>query len=400
MAKKTQEEYEKEVYEKTNGRIISIEPYNGMHTKIKYECLECGHIWSTEPSTIYYSTIGCPECTKRIRGEKQRTKNEDYKKSLSQKSNGTIITLEPYITSKVPILFKCLVCNHEWRVEPNGVLTTKNRGCPECGKKRSSEKQRKSDKKFRDDLFKLVGNEYTTLQQYVNNKTPILTKHDIETCGYEWSPTPSSLLQEHRCPKCSGNLTKTQQEFEDELFKLTNGEFEVVGEYINCKSEIKIKHLSCNKEFNAFPSVLLRKPICPYCKKKSNGETIVENYLIRNRYNYDPQYRISDCKNTFTLPFDFAILDTNGNLLCLIEYQGEQHYKPVRFRGISEERAKNNFNKTIINDAIKKDYCLQKNITLIEIPYWDFSILKEVLDREIGKYLTNSQIVFDKVVNV
>ena len=52
----------------------------------------------------------------------------------------------------------------------------------------------------------------------------------------------------------------------------------------------------------------------------------------------------------------------DNKLSHLIEYQGAQHYQcPDYWNDVSE------------HDKRKKEYCIQKNIPLIEIPYWDFN---------------------------
>ena len=115
------------------------------------------------------------------------------------------------------------------------------------------------------------------------------------------------------------------------------------------------------------------------CRKRSNGEEKIENILIELKVNYATEYKIQDCKYKKVLPFDFAIFDKNNNLLCLIEYQGEQHFKSIDFWG-GEER----FLKQKERDEIKQKYCIQNNIKLIIISYLDYNILnKDYLEKVI-----------------
>ena len=63
--------------------------------------------------------------------------------------------------------------------------------------------------------------------------------------------------------------------------------------------------------------------------------------------------------------FDFYMPDKN---MC-IEYNGEQHYRPVHhFGGIKK------FINRLKMDAIKRWYCFSHNITLLVIPYWENDI--------------------------
>lgn len=66
------------------------------------------------------------------------------------------------------------------------------------------------------------------------------------------------------------------------------------------------------------------------------------------------------------LKFDFAIIDPLGNVKALIEFQGEQHYEPIKFFG-GEEKCQ----KQKRYDALKREYCKKHNLTLIEITYKD-----------------------------
>ena len=79
----------------------------------------------------------------------------------------------------------------------------------------------------------------------------------------------------------------------------------------------------------------------------------------------------------YFLLFDFAIFDKNNNLLCLIEYQGDIHFKSTGGWNTQEsliERQK--------RDLIKRQYCKKNNIRLIEILYTDYNkISKEYLER-------------------
>ena len=67
------------------------------------------------------------------------------------------------------------------------------------------------------------------------------------------------------------------------------------------------------------------------------------------------------------MPFDFYLPDYN---IC-VEIQGEQHYKPVGFGGISLNQSIENFIKQRERDNIKERYCQEHNIYLLKIPYID-----------------------------
>lgn len=103
------------------------------------------------------------------------------------------------------------------------------------------------------------------------------------------------------------------------------------------------------------------------CHKISSFQWIVTKILAEHKVPYRVEYSFSDlygARYVNLLRYDFAILDSDGSIKCLIECQGEQHYEPVgRFGGAArlEEQKK--------NDERKRMYAAEHCIPLYEIPY-------------------------------
>lgn len=116
---------------------------------------------------------------------------------------------------------------------------------------------------------------------------------------------------------------------------------------------------------------------------RSKGELKINTILNELNIEYSSQYHFPELKgiNGF-LYFDFAIFK-NHKLFSVIEYQGEQHYKPIEHFGGEKQ-----FEKQQEYDQKKRDYCIQNNINFIEIPYWDYNkISKEYIKEKIdGSY--------------
>lgn len=225
-------------------------------------------------------------------------------------------------------------------------------------------------------LFEMYQTQYSIIGEYIDMSTPVIVKHNV--CGYEWSTTLSRLLNSKKqCPKCQHrSYKKTTEEYKKEVENFTNREYEVVGEYVNHKTMIKMKHKKCGFIWEQMPSSILQGYGCPKCKE-SHGEKAVHKYLKNRNIKFRIQYRIKECKYKRTLPFDFAIFNDDG-LVTLIEYQGEQHYR---------QRENSLFkldNTRFIRDNIKKTYCIEHNIPLIEIPY-TIKNIEEYLDNELKK---------------
>jgi very-short-patch-repair endonuclease/uncharacterized protein YozE (UPF0346 family) len=64
------------------------------------------------------------------------------------------------------------------------------------------------------------------------------------------------------------------EQFKEEVFNLTNGEFEILSEeIINSKKPLKIKHLKCNYIYYVSRDQFLRGNRCPECSKRRKRTT-------------------------------------------------------------------------------------------------------------------------------
>lgn len=95
----------------------------------------------------------------------------------------------------------------------------------------------------------------------------------------------------------------------------------------------------------------------------SKGENKIKEVLTTLGINFIQQYSFEDLADVGLLKFDFYLPQQN----VLIEFQGEQHYKIVPHWG-----GKEGFEDRLKKDSMKRSYCLEKGIKLIEIPYWDY----------------------------
>lgn len=98
----------------------------------------------------------------------------------------------------------------------------------------------------------------------------------------------------------------------------------------------------------------------------SFGELSVGKELDKNNILYSKEYSFKDLVSDKNIPlrFDFAIFNNNNQLIGLIEYNGEQHYKEVKLFG-----GEDYFNKLCYHDKIKQNYCMHNNIPLLIIKY-------------------------------
>lgn len=134
----------------------------------------------------------------------------------------------------------------------------------------------------------------------------------------------------------------------------------------------------CGSRFSALPAKVMNGHITSCgCRRRSSKEEMIKSILDSMNVNYIEQYRFENCKNRYTLPFDFAIMD-GDRVLLLIEYDGKQHSEPVEIFGGS-----NGYRETVSRDLIKDSYCKENKINLLRLPY-------TLTDREIEQKISNA----------
>lgn len=154
-------------------------------------------------------------------------------------------------------------------------------------------------------------------------------------------------------------------------------------EKYSAKSGFKVKwkcHM-CGYEWETSIAHRVKdKSGCPKCSfKMSKGENIIYNYLQNKNIPFVKEAIFKDCRDINPLPFDFYLPDYN---IC-IEYDGEQHFKPVSFGcNKSAEEKNRRFLLTQKHDKIKNEYCTLKNIKLIRISYLFKEHISTILDKE------------------
>ena len=344
--KKTHEEYVAELA-RINPNIEVVGVYSGAHTKILHRCKIDGYEWFVSPNNILKGR-GCPKCA----GKMKRTQ-EEYIKEVSL-INSNIKVLGTYINNNTPILHECLIHNVKWNAVPYSVLD--GHGCRKCGNEILANDRRKNREQYVRDLMEVNPN-IIVVGEYINAHTPTLHRCLID--GYEWYAKPNNILSGRGCPKCGGTMKKLHEEYVEEL-ALINPSVEVIGQYIDAKTPISHKCLIDGCVWDSSPTNMLSKGGCPQCNE-SLGERQVRQWLEKRDIKYEFQKPFKDCCDKKPLPFDFYLENYN----VAIEYQGGQHYYPVDYFGGEEK-----FKLQQKHDNIKREYCKNNGIRLLEIPYY------------------------------
>ena len=246
-------------------------------------------------------------------------------------------------------------------------------GCPDCGllKRSNSKKLNLNDllERFKNkhgDKYDYSKVEYVKKQSKVDI---ICKKHN-----QEFLQTPEKHLDSITggCPKCNsigkGNLTL--ESFLDKAYNIHKYKYDYsLTKITNCSKKVKI---ICKEhgEFDQTPNGHLSGRGCSNCHK-SSGNNKVKSILQEKNIIFIEEKKFNKCKNKNHLPFDFYLPKYN----TCIEFDGLQHYKPIKLFGGIED-----FEKRKINDTIKNRFCLNNNINLIRIPYYEFDNIEKIIE--------------------
>ena len=130
----------------------------------------------------------------------------------------------------VKVKMKHLKCGNVWETTPSSMLHQNTR-CPFC-----SGNIKKTTKQFKEEIYKLFGNEYEVLSEYNGAHKPILMKHN--KCGNSWEVRPANFLNYHSCIFCSPR-SKGEDKITD-ILQAKNISFEREKRFDGCKNQKKL----------------------------------------------------------------------------------------------------------------------------------------------------------------
>ncbi len=475
--KKSKREYLLELIilaDSVNVEILS--DYINSRTSLKVKCKICNLEWDIRPTAIKgrrgKNWKGCQNCGKsrvdleRIsRNYKRIKKQTKLLNEITEAKN--IEILSEYINAKILINLKCKRCRYKWSSRPENIKGSPNRpwgGCPKCNRGRKADSSKSLEKKFGKEsrtkqaitakaiehrtkklkeLKEIAERKYIeVISNYINIKIPV--KIRCKKCSYKWLALPSTIKGKASqpwvgCPECrkKSNPLRTshqtpedkKKEFNKIKCRLNLQNVDVLSDYINNKTPLKLKCNNCKHMWSSQPRSILRRKdiICPKCKlikrkkeffKKAqkvalerggkllsaeyiNSYTTLkwkcdicnsiwkssyENVVNKKSWCQNCSDMLSEriCRKIFEIIFNKEfpkkifdwLLYKNKNIMHLdgynsdlnlgFEYNGEQHYKFVP----RWHKTIKGFEERKKRDKIKKKLCKEFGIILIVVPYW------------------------------
>lgn len=388
--KKTQEEFEQEL-KLVLPDIEIIGKYINTNTKIECKCLIHDFKFEAYPVNLLRGH-GCRKCGNE-KQSKNRTKSHDQFVIDLKSVNQDIEVIGKYINIYTKVRVRCLIDGYEWNADPRKLL--RGAKCAVC----TNHKVLTGINDIsttRPDLVKYFKNK-NEATKYTSGSEKIINVICPE-CGYEAKIKIGNLSRfGFSCNGCYeekhgrkrvpyGYWNKnTMLEYLTENY--TGYQLLDVDKIVDNSGAKCLKALiKCPNEHHesywVYWTNILSGYKCLQCSLEStmsNGERAAESIFKKYKIDYIPQKRYDDCKDVYTLPFDFYL--PNYNLI--VEIMGEQHEKPLDFFG-----GLDSFEKRIYHDKIKRDYLSKNNIYCLDIWYYEFNKMETIILDKIQEILT------------
>jgi hypothetical protein len=361
-----------------NGTLLPKDVVKGSQKKVWWRCpVADDHEWETTVNKRAIGGRGCPFCSSNsvTLSNCFATTHPHLKKYWHTTRNVNLTPFDVAYASNKKVWWKCPAADdHEWLAPVSRISKSDKLPCSCCAGKTVV-------------LSNCLATVRPDLLQYWNyDKNNYLSPFDVTAKSnkkvwwkcpvakdHEWVGSILNRANGEGCPCCAGykvvssNCLSTTNPYLISEWDLTRNKLTPAD--VTRGSERKVWWICHNNKSHKWYAQINSRTKkngtgCPFCQA-SKGEKVVKEILDKHNIKYVTQYRIKECRHKKPLPFDFAILDEVGQLLALIEYQGEQHYRPMRHRA----KCKLNFDLIQKRDSIKEQFCRQRGISLLKIPY-------------------------------
>ena len=283
------------------------------------------------------------------------TKEEFIQRASTIHNNKYLYNKVNYVNTSTKVIITCPI-HGDFEQAPTKHL--QGQGCQKCYRERQKFIPLSNTQEFIEKARLVHEDKYDYSKvEYKTAKTKVII---ICKEHGEFEQTPDNHLHGKGCPKCVKNYKLTQREFIRRAKEIHNDLYDYSqAKYSNIQEKVTI---ICPKhgEFEQRPVVHLLGCGCPKCSLHS--QTILYNKLVQ-RY---PDLNILFEIGNKTVPwlekqrFDIYIPSLN----IAIEYNGHQHYMPIKYFG-----GELTYQKTLEKDELKRQKCKNNDCLLLELKY-------------------------------
>lgn len=133
---------------------------------------------------------------------------------------------------------------------------------------------KKTHEQYVQEVYDLVGEEYTVSGTYLGAGKKIKMKHNL--CGHVYEVRAADFVGKAalRCPNCrykksAAKLTKPQDIFQKQMEK-ANPDVELLTPYVNSMTSLHYRCKRCGQEWTGRPNWFIHHPNCPKCQRKNS----------------------------------------------------------------------------------------------------------------------------------
>lgn len=293
---------------------------------------------------------------------------EEIKNRIKRKFPNQPFEIIEYTRVSKPIKIKCLKCGVETQYSSaNNYLNANRKGVCFCYNQNNKKTMHFQNKKRILEIIEEKGYIFKNFGYDESNKKYLISV-TCNSCGQVFTKPWTDFIKKNSCPYCENK----QRMNTEGLKAILPSEYELLSEYKDCSTPVLVRH-ECGFIWKTRPKGLVNRTGCPKCNKKiSKGEQKIMNFLDKNYVSY--QYQVSfPWQSNLKRKYDFYLPEYN----CIIEYQGQQHYKEVSIfrQSLSEQKQ---------IDKEKKQEALDNNYNFLEIGFFDFDIIEQILAKIIS----------------
>lgn len=386
-----------------NGDLKPSDVMSNSHKKVWW-LGACGHEWQSQINNRHSLHQGCPYCAgcQALRGLNDlETVCPDLAKLWHPTLNGDLKPTDVTSNSNKKA-FWLGTCGHTWE---SSIHNARKRGCPIC-----------SNRRVLVGFNDLASQRPDLAAEWHPTKNGALKPTDV-TCGsdkkvwWKCNKNPEHIwmtsisIRNHQgtgCPYCLGkkvlpgdnDLATLFPSIAAEWHPTRNGDLKPTDVTSRSNKDVwwmvqvfneQTQQMDTFEWKTSINNRIGRNSGCPNLAS-SHGEHAIRTYLIENNILFKEQNMFTDRISSFggLLKDDFAILNENNQVVATIEFNGEQHYKPVRFGAHDDIEVLNRFEKGKIRDKEKTDYLNKHNIPQLIIPYWEYNNIPTLIQEFIS----------------
>lgn len=270
-----------------NPNITVLDEYVNNHTRIRFQCKECGKIWTTVPNSVLLGH-GCPKCARSSTSFLEQVILYAFSQALGEKC--VISRDRNLIGMELDVVIPSLKIAYEpgswaWHYNKKTRDLEKRNRCEEKGYRLISiyTNYKKRGSPFDSDCYtfpiNLGNSNWKETRNFVNK---LLYEHGIDLKEEQWEKVRTSALEDSR--------RKTHAEYIDEL-QIVNPSIKVLGKY--CDSSVKVDYecLICGKKWSALPGSVLSGHGCPACGMRRTLDAIRKTHdqFVSEMNNINPK---------------------------------------------------------------------------------------------------------------